>query len=98
MLWEALAGRHPFWLSSLLDTARAIEAGAPRLETMRPDLPRPLLAAVDRALDLDPARRPDAAALAGALRLSGSRRRGRGGSAGPFFVPAAFPRVGPALA
>src|SRR5437868_6236474 len=64
LLWEALAGRHPFWQSSLLETARAIEAGAQPLASMRPDLPRPLLAAVDRALDLDPARRPDAAVLA----------------------------------
>ena len=31
MLWEALAGRHPFWRSSLLETARAIEDGAPPL-------------------------------------------------------------------
>jgi non-specific serine/threonine protein kinase/serine/threonine-protein kinase len=30
MLWEALAGRHPFWQTSMLDTARAIEAGARR--------------------------------------------------------------------
>src|SRR3954466_15420343 len=29
LLWEALAGRHPFWQSSLLATARAIELGAP---------------------------------------------------------------------
>ena len=57
MLWEALAGRHPFWRSSLLDTARAIESGAPALESLRPDLPRPLLSAVGRALDLDPGRR-----------------------------------------
>jgi hypothetical protein len=98
MLWEALAGRHPFWRSSLLETARAIEAGAPRLETMRPDLPRPLLAAVDRALDLDRARRPDAAALAGALRISGGRRRRRRGSGRTFVVPAAVPRLAPALA
>jgi eukaryotic-like serine/threonine-protein kinase len=98
MLWEALAGRHPFWRSSLLETARAIEAGAPRLETMRPDLPKPLLAAVDRALDLEPARRPDAAALAGALRLSGVKRRRRRGRGRSFVVPAAVPRVGPALA
>src|SRR5690242_8595521 len=27
LLWEALAGRHPFWRSSLLETARAIEGG-----------------------------------------------------------------------
>ena len=98
MLWEALAGRHPFWKSSLLETAKAIEAGAPRLETMRPDLPSPLLAAVDRALDLEPARRPDAAALAGALRLSGWKRRRRRGSGRTFVVPAALPRVAPAFA
>src|SRR5436853_3867776 len=79
MLWETLAGRHPFWRSSLLETARAIEAGAPALETMRPDLPRPLLAAVDRALDLDPARRPAAATLADTLRLVGRKRRRRQG-------------------
>src|SRR2546421_9719735 len=66
MLWEALGGRHPFWRSSLLETARAIESGAPRLESMRPDLPEPLLAAVNRALHLDPARRPGAARPAGA--------------------------------
>src|SRR2546423_7851767 len=98
MLWEALAGRHPFWRSSLLETARAIEAGAPRLETMRPDLPRPLLAAVDRALDLDRARRPAAAALAGALRISGAKRRRRRGGRRTFAVPAAVPRLAPALA
>src|SRR5437899_1146395 len=42
LLWEALAGTHPFWTSSLFDTARAIEAGAPPLATVRPDLPRRL--------------------------------------------------------
>jgi hypothetical protein len=98
MLWETLAGRHPFWRSSLLETAGAIEAGAPRLETMRPDLPRPLLTAVDRALDLDPARRPDAAVLAGALRLAGAKRRRRRSRGRSFVVPAAVPKVAPALA
>jgi hypothetical protein len=98
MLWEALAGRHPFWRSSLLETAKAIEDGAPRLETMRPDLPRPLLAAVDRALDLDPARRPDAATLAGALRISRGRRRRRRGRGRTIVLPAATPRVACALA
>jgi hypothetical protein len=79
MLWEALAGRHPFWQSSLLETARAIEVGAPPLESMRPDLPRPLLTAVGRALDLDPARRPSAATLADLLLRAEPRRRRRGG-------------------
>src|SRR5437868_9960356 len=75
LLWESLAGRHPFWESSLLETARAIEAGAPPLATVRPDLPRELQRSVDRALDLDPGRRPSAAALAQALQVGGKRRR-----------------------
>jgi hypothetical protein len=95
MLWEALAGRHPFWRSSLLETARAIEAGAPPLQSLRPDLPRPLVAAVTRALDLDPGRRPSAAALAGTLRMSGRKRRRRRGRA--IAVPSAAPQVVSAL-
>jgi hypothetical protein len=97
MLWEALAGRHPFWCSSLLETARAIEAGAPSLASLRPDLPKTLLTAVDRALDLDPTQRPSAAAFAGRLRSSGRVRRRRSGGrvvAAPAvvrrLVPAAF--------
>src|ERR671925_2314951 len=97
MLWEALAGRHPFWRSSLLETARAIEAGAPPLETMRPDLPRPLLTAVSRALDLDPARRPGAAVLAATLRLAGRKRRGRRGRGQTLAVPAVVPQLLPAV-
>jgi hypothetical protein len=86
MLWEALAGRHPFWRTSLLETARAIEDGAPALATLRPDLPKPLLAAVGRA-------------LAGALRLSGRKRRGRKGRGQTLAVPAAAPQfVAAALA
>ena len=97
LLWEALAGRHPFWESSLLETARAIEAGAPSLATLRPDLPRPLVAAVDRALDLDPARRPSAPALAQALQLAGKRRR-RHRRRDRVLVPTVVPtRVAPAL-
>src|SRR5437879_11373097 len=40
MLWESLSGRHPFWQTSMLDTARAIEQGAESLATLRPDLPK----------------------------------------------------------
>jgi len=97
MLWEALAGRHPFWRSSLLETARAIEEGAPGLETLRPDLPKPIIAAVNQALDLDPARRPAAAVLAGALRLGGRKRRVRKGGGQTLAVPAAVPRLVPAV-
>jgi eukaryotic-like serine/threonine-protein kinase len=97
LLWEALAGRHPFWQSSLLETARAIELGAPSLAELRPDLPRQVLASVDRALDLDPTRRPSAAALADVLRVAGKRRgrRRRGGSIRVLPAPAA--RAVPAL-
>jgi hypothetical protein len=75
MLWESLSGRHPFWQTSMLETARAIEQGAPRLETLRPDLPRRLLELVDRSLSLNPARRPAAAELARALRGAAAPRR-----------------------
>ncbi|HEU5215672.1 MAG TPA: serine/threonine-protein kinase [Gaiellaceae bacterium] len=72
MLWEALAGRHPFWRGSMLETARAIEAGARPLGELRPDLPKPLLRLVDASLATNPARRPSARALAGALRGASS--------------------------
>jgi hypothetical protein len=75
MLWEALAGRHPFWRSSFLETGRAIEAGAEPLAALRPDLPAELTAAVDRSLALDPARRPSAAKLAAVLRARVPRPR-----------------------
>ena len=54
MLWEALAGRHPFWRGSMLETARAIEAGARPLGELRPDLPKRLLRLVDRSLSQNP--------------------------------------------
>jgi eukaryotic-like serine/threonine-protein kinase len=96
LLWEALAGRHPFWQSSLLETARAIEAGAPPLRTLRPDLPAPVLAAVDRALDLDPARRPTAAALAQTLQLVRRRRPRRRMRSFDVAIPARALRLVPA--
>jgi hypothetical protein len=97
LLWEALAGRHPFWQSSLIDTARAIEQGAAPLATERPDLPRPLLAAVDRALDLDPARRPAAGVLAQSLRTARARTRTRGPRGTDLAVPVAVVKLVPAL-
>jgi serine/threonine protein kinase len=76
-LWEALVGWHPFWAGSMLETARRIETGAPSLATMRPDLPRPLLAAVESALAQDPQRRPAAGDLARVLRRSLAQREER---------------------
>ena len=95
MLWEALAGRHPFWRGSMLETARAIEAGARPLGELRPDLPKRLLRLVDSALSPNPARRPTARDLADALRgaallggrptarVHGCRRASRAGKRSP---------------
>ena len=68
MLWEALVGNHPFWGVPLPEVAAAIAGGAPPLSTRRGDLPRRLLAAVESALHVDPARRPTASQLAAELR------------------------------
>jgi hypothetical protein len=68
ILWEALAGSHPFWGVPLPQVAGTIASGAPHLSARRPDLPRRLLAIVDSALDVDPSRRPSAARLAAELR------------------------------
>jgi hypothetical protein len=70
MLWEALAGRHPFWAVSPLETARRVAVGAPALGVARPDLPRRLCATVDRMLAVEPRRRPAPEQLAAALRVA----------------------------
>jgi Protein kinase domain len=75
LLWEALAGRHPFWASSPVETAQKIADGAPSLRTVRPDLPPLLIKAVDLALCRNPTRRPRAARLAAALRSASRHRR-----------------------
>ena len=97
MLWEALSGRHPFWQTSLLETARAIEGGAPSLAVLRPDLPKGLLHLVDRSLSLDPGRRPSAAALARSLRDAAAPRRKSRSRDGGLALPAHAGRVGAAV-
>jgi hypothetical protein len=90
MLWESLSGWHPFWNGSLLETARRIETGAPPLAHVRPDLPKPLAALVDRMLALDPAARPRAAPLAHEVREAFAerlRRRKTGGPQLPAIPP-----------
>ena len=76
LLWEALAGKHPFWGVPLPQMAGTIEAGCPPLQPERPDLPKRLLAAISHAVARDPGKRPPAAALANELRsaLAGGRR------------------------
>jgi hypothetical protein len=76
LLWEALAGKHPFWGIPLQQMAGTIATGAPPLQTERPDLPKRLLSAIGHALANDPRKRPPAAALAKELRSAlGDRRR-----------------------
>jgi hypothetical protein len=89
ILWEALVGYHPFWTSSPVKTARQIEAGAPPLDSVRPDLPRALIEAVDRALAVDPERRPTAVQLAQRLRdaLKAGRRPKRRQSLPKLHAP-----------
>jgi hypothetical protein len=72
LLWEALAGKHPFSSFSPLETARRVQEGAPPLASLRPDLPRALTATVVRMLHPDPASRPSAKQAASALRLAWS--------------------------
>jgi len=96
LLWEALAGKHPFWGVPLSQMAGTIEAGAPPLQPERPDLPKRLLVAVGHALARDPAKRPAAAALAKELRaaLTGGRRSTKAASV--VSTQSLVPRVVPA--
>jgi hypothetical protein len=98
LLWEALAGKHPFWGIPLSRMAGTIEAGAPPLQLERPDLPKRLLIAIAHALARDPARRPPAAALARELRAA---RTGAKRSTTPetvFSTKTLLHRVAPAAA
>ena len=54
MLWEALAGRHPFSAASAAETSRRIQSGPPGLDTVRPDLPGSLHAAIAAATRPEP--------------------------------------------
>jgi hypothetical protein len=68
VLWESLAGRHPFTAASPVETVRRIRDGAEPLGALRPDLPAELCTLVDRMLHPDPRRRPAAKRLPHALR------------------------------
>jgi serine/threonine-protein kinase len=68
ILWEALAGHHPFWEGGTSGTSSRIHQGGPPLEQVRPDLPVELRRVVASALFVDAARRPSASELARQLR------------------------------
>ena len=85
VLFEALAGEHPFWGGDLVETSRRIQAGAPALASLRPDLPDHVCRVVASALTVNPQRRPTAGTLADELRAVPKRLRRRGsGSATPI--------------
>jgi eukaryotic-like serine/threonine-protein kinase len=59
VLYELLAGRHPFAAASPLDTAQGIlEKQAPPLSSIGAEVPRPLDSLVQRMLAKNPAERP----------------------------------------
>jgi hypothetical protein len=87
LLWEALAGRHPFWGGDMVEMSRRIQHGAPGLETVRPDLPEHVLQTVASALLVNPQRRPSAERLARELRELPKRGRRKIGGSRPS-VPA----------
>jgi hypothetical protein len=92
MLWEALAGKHPFRSSNAAGTTKRIRAGAPLLGEVRPDLPPALLEAVDAALHPDPNARPSAARLATDLRGQTSKRKRRVPGQSEHREPSVEPR------
>jgi serine/threonine-protein kinase len=100
VLWEALAGRHPFGSGPFLELAKRIGRGAPSLGSARADLPRPLVRLVDAALSTDPAKRPQAGKLATGLRRA-ARSRPRPTRPRPHLAlpsirrPVALPAVPP---
>ncbi|HEY7198545.1 MAG TPA: serine/threonine-protein kinase [Gaiellaceae bacterium] len=77
ILWEALAGWHPFQAPSPVETQKRIGAGATPLAQERPDLPQGLCATVDRMLAVDPRRRPSAHRAALAIRDAADERARR---------------------
>ncbi len=81
----------------MIETARAIEAGAPSLSTLRPDLPNALLQLVDRSLSLAPGRRPTAQELAEQLRGAAAPRRVKRSRTGGIALPAEVARGGAAV-
>jgi hypothetical protein len=91
VLWEAYAGRHPFWGGDLVETSRLIQAGAPALETVRPDLSPHVLRTVTSALVANPQRRPSARELARELRsvTKAAPKKRKRASSGPTQLPAA---------
>ena len=96
LLYEALAGRKPFAGTTPVATAYAIQHETPEpLAALRPDLPASVVAAVERAMDRDPARRfSSAAEMAASLGVVDSARDGLFSDPTVLAMAAAPPGVG----
>jgi hypothetical protein len=98
LVWEALAGRHPFGSGPFMEITKRIGRGAPTLASARPDLPKPLTQLVDAMLSTDPAKRPPAGKLASGLRRAAIARPS---ASVPRLsvprIPPVVPRLAPAI-
>ena len=93
-LYEAWTGKNPIRAGGPAATARRLGRPLPSLARERRDLPLELCDAIDDALDVDPARRPDPAALRAALAAAVPELDDQGG----LVEPATLRRVGLAAA
>ncbi|HYN90304.1 MAG TPA: serine/threonine-protein kinase, partial [Thermoleophilaceae bacterium] len=89
-LYESWTGTNPVRAGGPAATARRLGRPLPSLAAMRRDLPLELCDAIDDALDVDPARRPDPSRLRAELRAAESGLTDEGG----LVEPATLRRVG----
>jgi hypothetical protein len=71
VLYEGLAGLNPRRGANAAESARLVDAAMPPLTRVRRDLPGDLCDVIDRAVEVDPRRRPSPAALRAVLRRVG---------------------------
>ena len=62
-LYTQLTGTNPYKAKTLTQLLEKLAAGAEPLAAVRPDLPKGVCRAIDRALEHDPSRRPDASEM-----------------------------------
>ena len=62
-LYTQLTGTNPYRAKTLTQLLEKLAAGAEPLADVRPDLPKGVCRAIDRALEHDPSRRPDASEM-----------------------------------
>lgn len=102
IVWECLTGRRPFAGGTLFEVLQQVVAlPLPPIVSLRPDVPAPVAAALQAALDRDPARRLPSARHLGLALLTMAGERTRSTFTAPLQTtsPVAAPRgVGETLA